>query len=497
MAVFMDLEDDAEPLEHHAYAHHPVKPEWTLWTHGRDTTSTPESQHLPAASGGPPVPSSNGSASDADIKMHNSDSSDASSVRSATSLTNTRSKVTDALGCYPVVMAIARCLDLNAIDNLSRTCRAVHDSLLEYRSSALTHTLHCVNEDLPIDRESTFRYRARAGNWYYMQDDAQMRAAPGADVAKSGSCARDMVAECRRCSTAICRNCAIKPPAPIVLKERHRRLCIPCTRAPLPLLVNPPLRADTPLSSDPLRTAVCRCETDGVWLCQPCGRSIRGSDNDYRSIWKWRNQYGEVLGGVGTGIGEGDRGVPCGRESKCCSSKEREQETDCDAEDGRAGSSHDIRLHHSNGSSYFGSSPLSSSSWSSTLAHRPGHTQSHAVSSPWAIPSTTSTTTTSALSPASAATPPYADSVDHRTPSPHFRPGYARHEVEGIGGVVKSVGVRLVRVGACVPEWEDEKHRGIVLGREVSGRSRSWCGWCWRVIPRNQDRVLEGQNARE
>ncbi|KXJ92070.1 hypothetical protein Micbo1qcDRAFT_162174, partial [Microdochium bolleyi] len=375
-------------------------------------------------------------------------------------------------------MAVASCLDLNAIDNLSRTCRAVHDSLLEYRSSILTHTLHCVNEDLPIDSEGTFRYRARASNWYYMQDDAQHRA--GADVAKSGSCARDMVAECRRCSIAICRNCAMKPPAPIVQKERHRRLCIPCTRAPLPLLLNPPLSANTPLASDAMRTAVCNCDTAGVWLCQPCGRSIRGSDSDYRSIWKWRNQYGEVLGGVGTGIGEGDRGVPCGRESKCCSSKEREQETDCDAEDGRASSSsHDLGLHHNNGSSYFSGSP---SSWTPPLAHRPAH--SHAVSSPWSIPSASSAAT-SALSLAPT-TPPHSDSS--RTPSPQLRPGYARHEVEGIGGVVKSVGVKLIRVGACVPEWEDEKHRGIILGREASGRSRSWCGWCWRVIPGNKDR---------
>jgi hypothetical protein len=45
----------------------------------------------------------------------------------------------------------------------------------------------------------------------------------------------------------------------------------------------------------------------------------------------------------------------------------------------------------------------------------------------------------------------------------------------------------MIRVGACVPEWEDEKAKGDILGREVSGRARSWCGWCWRVIPGRKD----------
>lgn len=189
--------------------------------------------------------------------------------------------------------------------------------------------------------------------------------------------------------------------------------------------------------------------------------------------------------------------MPCGRESKCCGAKEREQETDCDAEDGRAESSLELRLHHSNGSSYFGSSPLSSTSWSSTsLAYRPVHTQTqnHAASSssPWTINQSASSTTaasSSNLSVASASTPPYSDGVDWRSSSPHYRPGYARHEVEGIGGVVKSVGVRIIRVGGCVPEWEDEKQHGIIMGREAGGRSRSWCGWCMRVILGNKDRA--------
>jgi len=240
-----------------------------------------------------------------------------------------------------------------------------------------------------------------------------------------------------------------------------------------------------PLVSVPLGLARADCSF-GTALAR-----LRSADHD--RIWKWRNQYGEVLGGVGTGIGEGDRGVPCGRESKCCSAKEREQETDCDAEDGRAESSLDLRLHHSNGSSYFGSSPPSSASWSSSLAYRPAQTQNHAASSPWTIQSASSATAaSSSLSVASASTPPYSDGIDWRASSPHYRPGYARHEVEGIGGVVKSVGVRIIRVGGCVPEWEDEKQRGIIMGREASGQSRSWCGWCMRVILGNKDRATNG-----
>lgn len=97
-------------------------------------------------------------------------------------------------------MAIASSIDLNTLDGLSRTCRQVHQGLLQYRSTVLSHTLHCVNEDVSVDPDDTFRYRARASNWYYMEDGRT-----GAYNGKSGSCARDWVAECRRCATVVCR----------------------------------------------------------------------------------------------------------------------------------------------------------------------------------------------------------------------------------------------------------------------------------------------------
>lgn len=92
-------------------------------------------------------------------------------------------------------------LDLNDVDSLSRTCRGVHNSLLQNRSILLKSTLHCTYEELPVDPEAILRYRARAGNWYYMEDTSRSAQYNG----KSGSCARDMVSECRKCGTVVCR----------------------------------------------------------------------------------------------------------------------------------------------------------------------------------------------------------------------------------------------------------------------------------------------------
>ncbi|CAM1500643.1 Fc.00g098050.m01.CDS01 [Cosmosporella sp. VM-42] len=342
-----------------------------------------------------------------------------------------RSSATDAMQCYPIVIAIATEIDLNTLDALSRTCRRIHHGLLSYRNILLSSTLRCCNEAVPVDPSETFRYRARAGNWFYMEDGRSYNG-------KSGDCARDMVGGCRRCGEVICRNCAIKPPAPVALRERHRRLCKTCTHAPIATLAKPPLDPDFLLLSDAVQRAVCKCEGEGVWLCQPCGRSIRGADHEYQRIWRWRNQYGEILGGLGTGIGEGDRGVICGREASCLAAKEREQQLDCDAEDARDGNHHattpDVAL-----------APVDQLIDELRLTHE-------------------------------------------RTPSPSLGPGYNRHEIEGIGGIVKRKRVRMVKVGACVPEWDDERGIGRqIMGREVRGARRSWCGWCWRVVPGEKD----------
>ncbi|KAH7325788.1 hypothetical protein B0I35DRAFT_474523 [Stachybotrys elegans] len=366
------------------------------------------------------------------------------------------SPATEAFQCYPVVVAIASSIDLNTLDSLARTCRLIHDGLLQYRTTLLASTLRCCNQDVPVDRDETLRYRARAGNWHYMEDGRNYNG-------KSGDCARDLVGECRRCAEVICRNCTIKPPAQVALRERHRRLCKACVRAPIAKLLGPSFDADLPLTSDIVQSAICRCDTDGVWLCQPCGRSIRAADHEYRSIWRWRDHYGEVLGGLGTGIGDGDRGVICGRDEQCCAAKEREQETDCDAEDAKDNS---VALW----------SPEHPSPPAATNTPPPG------VGYPFGSPAAQTASLESL-----GVTDESLASLS-RTPTPQLGPGYERHEIEGIGGVVKRKLVRMVRVGACVPEWEDEKGGGgRILGREVRGEARSWCGWCWRVIPGRAD----------
>lgn len=73
-------------------------------------------------------------------------------------------------------------------------------------------------------------------------------------------------------------------------------------------------------------------------------------------------------------------------------------------------------------------------------------------------------------------------------------PGYLRQEIVGIGGVVKQKVKKRVTVGACVEEHEDERETGQYLEREVNGQDRSWCDWCWRVVPNCKDvEELEGR----
>jgi len=63
-------------------------------------------------------------------------------------------------------------------------------------------------------------------------------------------------------------------------------------------------------------------------------------------------------------------------------------------------------------------------------------------------------------------------------------------EIEGIGGRVKMKGRRVVRVGAVVREWEDERDGNEpMLGREKGGDARCWCSWCERVVLGKKDRL--------
>ncbi|KAI1332638.1 hypothetical protein F5Y16DRAFT_121623 [Xylariaceae sp. FL0255] len=376
-----------------------------------------------------------------------------------------RNRITEALGCYPIISAIVSSLDLNTLDALSQTCRQIREGLLQYRRPLVLRTLRCYKECRPLDPEDNEM------NWHYMSINESYRRT-------GGSCARDMVSECRRCSRPVCRNCVIRPPGPSAFKARHRRLCVSCTKAPLASLTRPPFRADTPVDAEEITRAVCQCATDRVWLCQPCGRNILGADQDYRSIWRWRNQYGEVLGGVGTGIGDGDRGVICGREASCLGSKERETEIDCDAADAR--DHHHLHQSHSRPSS---TSSTPSPSSSLTLSSPLGSLSVSSLSS-----SNGSISSDSLVVPGQVN---YYDMNTNNSNSSLLRPGYVRHEIEGIGGVVKTKLVRMMRVGACVPEWEDERSKGQILEAEITGRRRSCCGWCWRIIPSEKDLLVK------
>ena len=66
-------------------------------------------------------------------------------------------------------------------------------------------------------------------------------------------------------------------------------------------------------------------------------------------------------------------------------------------------------------------------------------------------------------------------------------PGYLRQEIEGIGGVLKQKVKKWVRVGNSVEEFEGERETGRYLEKEASGEIRSWCPWCWRVVPSKEE----------
>ncbi|KAF9729548.1 hypothetical protein PMIN06_009714 [Paraphaeosphaeria minitans] len=240
-----------------------------------------------------------------------------------------------ALGCYPIVRQLARQLDLNSLHHLSRTCRQFRANLLEYRDQLVRQTLRC-DADGEDDHGTAPR---RAGT--------RMLTLTSGRVAR---CARDMVAECQRCAAVVCRNCIVKPPPTPTLRARHRRLCRTCTRAPIAFLT---AASESPLSGtpDPPRTALldddaadapraftapafertpCICDHT-VWLCQPCGQHLKNADTMYVRAWTWRTRYSHYLGGVGTGAGEGNEGVECGRGAQCLAAHFVEHQVDCNA----------------------------------------------------------------------------------------------------------------------------------------------------------------------
>ena len=189
----------------------------------------------------------------------------------------------------------------------------------------------------------------------------------------------------------------------------------------------------------------CFCD-EAVWICQPCGQSLRNSDTTYRRVWTWRTRYSAYLGGgLGTGIGEGCQGVKCGRGEHCLAAQEIELEVDCEADESTAGI---LDHNHGDGQTH-----------GPTASHDPSHDFIH------------------------------IERLDNRDDE---EPGYFRQEIVGIGGVVKHKVKKRIALGACVVEHEEERETGRYLRREETGQHRSWCAWCSRVVPSMKDLQNQG-----
>lgn len=353
-------------------------------------------------------------------------------------------------------------MDLNTLHALSQTCRQFHTNLTPYRQQLTKRTLRCENEyietlsdmlnsgvDIPDSIKSVIQLLSQSTG----QSGRMTRG-------KVSKCARDMVGECRRCSKVICRvrcpessfccggiltaslqNCTIKTPTNAMLNNRIRRLCTTCHTVPISEHIAyssvspntssqekvPPFDPSSFTASAFMRTP-CACE-DAVWLCYQCGHTIRREDTTYRRVWAWRTRYSTHLGGLGTGIGEGCQGVKCGRGESCLAVQGIELEMVSEADD-------DPKWLHNHG----------------LLQH--------------------------------------ADDNDNNMSTPDDEePGYFRQEIIGIGGRFKQKIKKRITVGACVPEYEDERDTGRYLLREEEGKHRGWCGWCWRVIPAKNETI--------
>ncbi|KAL9021555.1 MAG: hypothetical protein Q9185_001203 [Variospora sp. 1 TL-2023] len=324
-----------------------------------------------------------------------------------------------ALACYPIVTLLTSSLDLNTLHALSLTCRQFRHNLLQHRSLLIRQTLRCANDDdddllLLLHHPSTATPSPST-----LGGGTKKRSTVG-------PCARDLVSPCRRCALTVCRNCTAKPPSSSWrLSLRHRRLCVACLGAALPTL--------THRWRDP-----CVCAERGVYLCVGCGTGLAVADTSYRRIWTWRTRYSTYLGGLGTGIGEGNEGVKCWRGEECVAAQEVEVEY-CFEEEGGGGGREGGRRSGSSG----------------------GESSEDSEGERYWV----------------------------EGEAKEERAGYWQQEIEGIGGRVKKKVKKRVRVGKTVKEWEDERDgKEEALGRESRGEARSWCGWCGRVVWSQKDR---------
>lgn len=154
------------------------------------------------------------------------------------------------------------------------------------------------------------------------------------------------------------------------------------------------------------------------------------NDAGHRQLRAWGSWYSANLAGNGIGIGEGNPGVTCARQTACLGAQEAGVET------------------------VLGAAP-------------------HEILSAEAV---------ERFDGSPGVKPSFYDGES--------RPGYFVHEMEGIGGVVKKKLTNYIRVAKVVQEFEDERDRSKLLQREIKGETRSWCGWCDRVILGHADMDL-------
>lgn len=108
---------------------------------------------------------------------------------------------------HSVVKEIARSVDLNTLDALSRTCRQFRANLLPFRHQLIKLTLSCENERIETLSDLLSEGTAVPDSVKHVIKLLN-QGAPEAGRLTSGrvgKCARDMVAECRRCSRVVCR----------------------------------------------------------------------------------------------------------------------------------------------------------------------------------------------------------------------------------------------------------------------------------------------------
>lgn len=300
-----------------------------------------------------------------------------------------------------------------------------------------------------------------------------------------------MVSGCRRCGTVVCRNCITKPLSRRFIRDRVRRLCATCAEAPIWWHTssnaidggssgsssslssggaqeeeedqNGPALAFT---SSAFARDPCTCE-ESVWLCQACGGSLHSADVTYKRVWTWRSRYSTHIGGLGTGMGEGDQGQKCGKGENCAEATDIEVEIDCSAEAG--GSDTGQRLEGNGVPVGFGEGRPRTTTMEGG-GEGAAEAEAEGPGRGWAD-----------FAAGERVEGPRAEKHGGRIPE---GPGYLRQEIEGIGGVVKKKVKKRVRVGATVQEFEDERESGRYLDREEKGSLRCWCGWCDRVVPR-------------